>query len=263
MKEEKKKSAIVMFAFAALCAVLAVLYVISASNVLFGSPVDINDLLEEDAELEGEYVTIGVDAPVDWFAETKHYINGIIPAGKEKHCVVWLDDDTFIAMTVKGKSDIENIDEKIEELWAYLTGTSTVAPTKLTFKGTITNMNPEIEKYYNEAFEELQFSSEDMEDVRGYTIDTTQTKGSAYITLAILVIVAIGLVCAGIGIMKQKKKKKSMEASYSGSYSGYSDPNMNGYATGDANNPIFGDMYKNVASEEQDENTSDPNNFGI
>lgn len=263
MNGKKKESAIGMFVLAALCAVLAVYYAISASNVLFGSPVDINDLLEEDAELKGEYVMIGVDAPVDWFAETKHYINGIIPAGKEKHCVIWLDDDTFIAMTVKGKSDIKNLDDKIDELWAYLSGESTVAPTKLTFKGTIKNMKPEIKKYYDEVFEDMQFSSEDMEAVRGYIIDTTQTKGAAYITFAIIVIAAIVLACAGIGIMKQKKKKKAMEASYSSSYSGYSDLNTSGYSTGDANDPIFGNMYKSVASENQDENTSDPNNFGI
>lgn len=86
------------------------------------------------------------------FAETKHYINGIIPAGKEQHYAIVLGDDNMdditdakiIVLTVKNKKTIKKLDELANDDNANFSDA-------IAIEGQIRTLDPEIEGYYRDA----------------------------------------------------------------------------------------------------------------
>ena len=201
--------------------VFSVLNLLVHADYYFGTPKAIEDMVADGGQPQkGEYVQVGVDVCFDWYAETTHKVNGI-PTGKEKHCIIMLENGDIMSLTVKGKKKYKVIDEIIDDTWNYMydeTGNSTLH-TPVIFEGKITNVGSEVSKYYREYMSEL---SDGFNDAWGYrpnyyelTIDTTDNKVSTlfwYIGGALLVALFI------FGIVACKKSLKAIKTAEKAGY---------------------------------------------
>ncbi|MGN0152693.1 MAG: DUF6709 family protein [Wujia sp.] len=210
--------------------VLGIVLIISESKYLFSAPVDFNkEIADSGTPEKGTYVTVGVDAVVDWYAETEYKINGIIPAGKEQHCLLWLDDGSFVSMTVKGKN-IDKVNKLIQETTYYLSGVSDDLPTKVVFEGKVTSIGSEVSQYYNEVLDAYEISAADGLVIRYVTIDTTESKMRTWLMFGFCMLMAAVFVVTLVISVKNKKKAKQQQAAmatqaaYSGSMQTGVDP---------------------------------------
>lgn len=189
---------------------------IGESDYLFSEPRDLNEMvMAGDSPQKGEYVTVGVDAVVDWYAETEHRINGIIPIGKEQHCLVWLDDESFISMTVKGKN-MDKVDELIDETADYLNGVSSTLPSKVVFSGRVSTIDSDVSKYYDDVLDYYGIYESDGLVVRYVTIDTTDTKLQTWLMFAFFMLLGIACLIGLVVTVKNRKKAKAAQAVLAG-----------------------------------------------
>ena len=195
---------------------LGAVMLIGESDYLFSEPQDLNEMvMAGDTPQKGEYVTVGVDAVVDWYAETEHRINGIIPIGKEQHCLVWLDDESFISMTVKGKN-MDKVDELIEETSDYLNGVSDTLPSKVVFSGRISAIDSDVSKYYDDVLDYYGIYESDGLVVRNITIDTTDTKLQTWLIFGFFMLLGVVFLVTLVITVKNKKKEKAAQAVLAG-----------------------------------------------
>lgn len=185
------------------------------SDYIFNGPKDFYDLEARNGIEKGEYVSIPVDGVVDWYAETQHKINGFIPAGSEQHCLIWVDDYTFISMTVKGKNNIEKVDKIIDETWDYLSGSASYLPSPVTFEGQLSTIDPEVEKFYKDALSQMGILYDSDYTIYYLTIDTTQTKGMLFLIIGFCLVMVIASV---IGIASAAKGIKNLKQAGAASF---------------------------------------------
>lgn len=255
---------------------LGAVLLIGESDYLFSDPQDLNEMvMAGDTPQKGEYVTVGVDAVVDWYAETEHRINGIIPIGKEQHCLVWLDDESFISMTVKGKN-IDKVDELIDETSDYLNGVSSVLPSKVVFSGRVSTIDSDVSKYYDDVLDYYGIYESDGLEVRYITIDTTDTKLQTWLMFGFFMLLGIACLLGLVVTVKNRKKEKAAQAVLAGQtpYFNSMQPGVDAYGnpiqTGvDAyGNPIqpgtdaYGNMY-NPGANGQNMPYNDNNNNNL
>lgn len=226
--------------------IILLVYAINNLPALLAKPKDINDVIAEEGTPEkGQYVTIGVDAVVDWYAETEYKINGVIPAGTKRHCIVWVNDTTFISMTVKGDKNYDLIDDIIDETWDYLDGTTYALPTPKEFTGKITSISSDVSSYYSQGCSAYGIYSSDGLTILQVDIDTTNGKGMGYTLLLIAVALFVGSIIFMIKDIKHNKKIDAMPAV------SYSAP---------SNDPVFGNMMQAGQQTQNPSSMTDDNN---
>lgn len=173
------------------------------AKYLFSDPRDFNEIIENGEPEIGEYVTINVKAVIDWYAETEHKINGIIPAGTEKHCIVWLDDGGVISMTVKGKN-VDKVDELISPTWEYLEGTAkTINSVPVCFSGKVSSNSGEVTKYYKDVLDYYGIDEDEGATVYHMTIDTTESKVKTWGLFGFCMLMVV--VCFTVTVREVKK----------------------------------------------------------
>ena len=208
MKEEKKSSVVALVFGVIIVAGIMALYIGTHIDLMFHEPKDLMELIEEEGSpKKGEYVSVGIDAVVDCYAETKHRINGIIPAGTDMHYVLWLDDGSFISLMVNGKKNIEKLDKIMSETQRYVNGNTDTLPAKYQLSGVISTMDSEIEGYYRQ---DIQYwgINESGYPIYYVQIDETQSKLSAWLMMGFFALIEVICVIALINAIKEKKQEK-------------------------------------------------------
>ena len=193
--------------------VLGIISLILYSDLIFGIEVsNINKLLQQGTvgANEGSFVEMDIDAVLENFAETSHKRNGIT-IGKDQHYIVWLDDDSMIAVSVKSKKDVAAMDEILEKTWDYIEGkTDKLTDTPLHLKGLLQNMGTDMKSFYNETLNEIGVSSADR-DIHYYVVDCTESRLLAIIVTAFFFVVAIPMLVAFIS-GKAKARRAALDA---------------------------------------------------
>lgn len=212
-KKQKKQSGagagVLLIVMGIIFAILSGVLFMSSSDYIFNGPKDLSEMLETNGKpVNGEYVSVEVDAVIDWYAETQYKINGIIPAGKKKHAIVWLDNDTMMGITVKSKKDIEMVDGLIEGTWKWLLGTSGNLPSSVKIEGKVKNIGTEVTKYYNEAKGYVKQSLGEYE-FYDLEIDLTDNKTTVFLYVGFLLVVAIAMLASGVSTIRTAKKQKA------------------------------------------------------
>lgn len=208
MKEEKKSSVGTLVLGVIIVGAIMALYIGTHIDLMFHEPKDIMEhIAEEGSPKKGEYVSVGIDAAVDCYAETKHKINGIIPAGTDMHYVLWLDDGSFISIKVKGKKDIEKLNKIVNETQKYVNGNADTLPAKYELSGVISTMDPKIEDYYDQ---DIQYWGIDESGYPIYyvEIDETNTKLGAWLMMGFFAVIEVICVISLIDAIKEKKQEK-------------------------------------------------------
>lgn len=244
--KNEKKSLVGNIIWVIITGIVLAIYVVTSVPALLAKPKDINDVIAEEGTPEkGQYVTIGVDAVVDWYAETEYKINGVIPAGTKRHCIVWVNDTTFISMTVKGDKNYDLIDDIIDETWDYLDGTTYALPTPKEFTGKITSISSDVSSYYSQGCSAYGIYSSDGLTILQVDIDTTNGKNMGYTILVVILLLFVGGI---VFLIKNIKHNKKIDAMPAVSYSAPS------------NDPVFGNMMQAGQQTQNPSSMTDDNN---
>lgn len=185
---------------------------ISGADFLFKGADDINTMIGDNGLKVGEFTRLRIDANFGAYAETKHTINGFIPAGNEQHYMVWLDDGSLISVTVKGSDKYDRMDAIEEQTYAYIDSGDYLSKS-VTYTGKITSISGDLKRYYQEALDYLGADSTNA-TIYYLDIDTTETKGSIIgMTVACLVFGVVLFIAGVVTIKNAIRKKAAMEVS--------------------------------------------------
>ena len=207
-KSQYKVSFILWIILAAVFTIVAAIDGIIVGEYMFmGKTKSLNQIIADGATPEkGDYVTLHVRFVLGNFAETKHKINGFIPAGTDQHYAIVLDDGSVMPIMVKSKSDIEKLEAMVTTTVQYLNGETKDIPMEtLELQGCIESMDKEIEGFYKQALNQVDITDANV-NIRYLTMDATQTRFSKFLIFGFLVLM-VGL-CIFLAIMSRKKMKE-------------------------------------------------------
>ena len=180
--------------------IMGILFIVGSLAILFGNyemifgsnVSNINKLLREgslDSNV-GSYVEADFDAILENFAETTHKVN-FIPVGKDQHYLAWMDDESFMAVSVKGKV-VKEFERVMEETWNFLeSDDAKLTDTPVHVKGKLVKLTGDLKKYYDEALDSWGIDS--TYDIHYYAIDCTSSQ--------LILIAGVGILLALGAIM--------------------------------------------------------------
>lgn len=239
--------------------VMAFVMFVGDSDYLLGKEArDVMDYADDGvAPPKGIHIKVNVDACLGNYAETQHKINGIIPAGKEEHYIVWLDNNAALSITVKNKKTINKLNSIIDDTWDYLDGVSDTLPSSITIEGQVNTMDSELEGYYDDYLEDMGFADSGF-PIYYVTVDNTDTRATGWLIVGVLLVIGIGCLVGMISIIKAIKREKAAAEAVQNTYAGNDANvfgNINNYGANGAynnaqyNNGTYGDnsAYNNGA----------------
>ena len=239
--------------------VMAFVMFVGDSDYLLGKEArDVMDYADDGvAPPKGIHIKVNVDACLGNYAETQHKINGIIPAGKEEHYIVWLDNNAALSITVKNKKTINKLNSIIDDTWDYLDGVSDTLPSSITIEGQVNTMDSELEGYYDDYLEDMGFADSGF-PIYYVTVDNTDTRATGWLIVGVLLVIGIGCLIGMISIIKAIKREKAAAEAVQNTYAGNDANvfgNINNYGANGAynnaqyNNGTYGDnsAYNNGA----------------
>lgn len=239
--------------------VMAFVMFVGDSDYLLGKEArDVMDYADDGvAPPKGIHIKVNVDACLGNYAETQHKINGIIPAGKEEHYIVWLDNNAALSITVKNKKTINKLNSIIDDTWDYLDGASDTLPSSITIEGQVNTMDSELEGYYDDYLEDMGFADSGF-PIYYVTVDNTDTRATGWLIVGVLLVIGIGCLIGMISIIKAIKREKAAAEAVQNTYAGNDANvfgNINNYGANGAynnaqyNNGTYGDnsAYNNGA----------------
>lgn len=231
--------------------VMAFVMFVGDSDYLLGKEArDVMDYADDGvAPPKGIHIKVNVDACLGNYAETQHKINGIIPAGKEEHYIVWLDNNAALSITVKNKKTINKLNSIIDDTWDYLDGVSDTLPSSITIEGQVNTMDSELEGYYDDYLEDMGFADSGF-PIYYVTVDNTDTRATGWLIVGVLLVIGIGCLIGMISVIKAIKREKAAAEAVQNTYAGNMGNNANVFGNNSAyNNGAYGDnsAYNNGA----------------
>lgn len=170
------------------------------------------DVEDEHLMLRGRYVKLGVDGVAGWYQGA----DSVDDADKGR-CVVWLDNNRFIALSVSGQDNIEKLNHIIEGTQAYIDYETSYFPDPVYFTGQIKTLNKVDKKAYldycDSILTEWDYPKEFM-TIYELEIDTSAKIEVAHISSIVYLALAGCFLIAGIvatvkyNKVKEKKIKK-------------------------------------------------------
>lgn len=220
----------------------------------FGLEVqDLNEMvLSGDVPEKGDIVSLKADYVIDWYAE----LNERGPRGSRiitYHCMVLLDNNKVISMSVKRGKNYDKIEKLIEQSYDYYIGERTELPDPVYFEGSIRKIDSEIEEYYYTAL--YLAKADPNKDAYFVELDAEQSR------ILHLIFFIIGIAVAGVLvfliIINATSNKKVEENNISSPIIPDNDPIFNksfynnNYEYGRVEEPINKDV-ENSSYEEQE-----------
>ena len=201
-----------------------------------GKTFDLNHAISNGEELPLDtYVTLTSNSVLGNYAETKHTY-GFIPIGKDEHYIVLLDDNTFMSVTVKGKTKIDQLEKIADETWA---DENYYATSYITLVGRIQNFTGgEIYGYYKDAFSQMGFDLTAADTpIRNLTLEATETRGNQWLwEIGYFLIGALSFFAglAYLGVLNKGNASASITTTVT-------DPNMSAFDTPSYSDPFVAD----------------------
>ena len=211
MKNQKQGGGWTLLIFGIILLAIGLLCLASESEMIFGTEVsNINKLLSEhslESNLDS-YIELDIDAVLDNFAEMTHKTYGIT-TGKDQYYIIWLDDDSMIALSANGKNAKE-LDRIMDETWDYVDEkTEDLTADRLHIKGKLVNLTLDEKKYYQESLDDLGLTP-DSRDLHYYKIDCTDSQ--LFLILMVVVLCGLGLLLIVLFVNHRRAMRRAMEA---------------------------------------------------
>lgn len=204
-KETKAvKNSIICITFFSL---LAIVWFYINKDVIFDNSTDFYELESSDKGIQKDkYVSLEVNCVLGNYAETKHYTN-LIPTGKDQHFILLLANNDIISLKANNKKQIRMLNDICDDTINYLEhinegSTATSLTKKMTVKGVIHTINPEIEDYYVQVLNQIGISYEN-HTIYYVELDAASNRTS---TISYLLIILIFVVLSVLGLIKNKRK---------------------------------------------------------
>jgi len=182
--------------------------------LILGETVDIHEAVssgEDLKNLEGKFVTLRLNSCVGCFGSTQHYISrahaystgGGIPVGTDYHYVAWLEDDSFLAFTVREQKQIDAANAITDETYKAKDGYSV---TTYEFTGRLKPINSsELKNYYHTALKDIGVEST---MIRDETVDTNDNRlfNLTIVFVAVVVLmISVSMLINAIKFLKYNK----------------------------------------------------------
>ena len=211
MNKQKQGGGWTLLIIGILLLAVGLLCFVSESEMILGTEVsNINKLLSEHS-LENNldsYVELDIDAVVDNFAEMTHKTYGIT-TGKDQYYIVWLDDDSMIALAANGKN-VKELDRILDETWDYIDDKAVdLTSDTLHVKGKLVNMSVDEKKFYQESLDYIGVT-EDERDIHYYKIDCTDSR--LFLILMVVVLCGLGLLLIILFVNHRRAMRRAIEA---------------------------------------------------
>ena len=177
-----------------------VMFIHDFEYIITGNTVDLNEILENNGELpRDKFVTFTCEAPVCNYAETRNYINGIIPMPFKSQQYAMIGENGMVFSAKVGKkAKIKEMDQAIDAFY-----NDSAVSVKLT--GIFQINSPKMDSFLQEGMEYV--IGDDMEDsglfLTSYVIDTTKTRLSQALTYGFLLVIGVFLVVFNIRSLKR------------------------------------------------------------
>lgn len=178
-----------------------------------------------EAPEKGEDVTLTVRFVLGNYAETKHRINGFIPAGTDQHYAIVLEDGSVMGLTLKNSSDIEKLEKMAVTTWAYFNGDTDEYPMEtIEFTGSITTMDTQIRKFYHDALSKANITTEYFTNIYELALDATDSRLSRFGVAGLILLFAA--LCFG-GFFGSKKRYNQLKNVQAIARENAADPSLN------------------------------------
>ncbi len=230
-------------------AICLIFCIINGSYMFKGETVSLNWGNTEEAPVpqKGDHATFYARLVLGNYAETKHTINGFIPAGTEQHYIILLDDFSVLSVTAKNSSVLEQLDRMTEATWNYSdTGDTSYLTESIELTGSLKSMNSEIQGYYHTSLQKVGITEAEY-TIYNLTLDVTNTRFSYFVTAGLIFLVVV--ICVLI-ILSNRKKMKELHNIQDIARQNAKDPALNPFLQNGSN-----DATPNPFSEEH---TPDP-----
>ena len=174
-----------------------VLFVHDAEYIFTGNTVNLNEILKNNEELpRDKFVTFTCEFPIDNYAETQQYLNGIIPLPFKTQQYAMLGDNGMIFSAEVGKkAKIAEMDQAIEAF--YDDGAVSV-----TLTGNLQINSPKMDSFLNECVEYIFGDADDLKSygfyITSYVIDTTKTRLSQALLYTFLLAIGVLIIVMSI-----------------------------------------------------------------
>ena len=237
---KQTKTAMIIFIVIAIVLVLigAIVTIGTWDYMILGKTVNLNETSAAgQAPQKGDYATFNVRFVLGNYAETKHTINGFIPAGTEQHYVIILDDGSLMSLTLKNKSDIEKLEAMVDPTWNYLTGEGEYPLQVIEMTGQIKSSNSEIRGYFNDALRKVGATTDIFPHIYDdLTLDATDSRLHYFIIVGVILLLAAGCI---VLVFVSKKKLKQLKNIQAIAVENSSDPSLNPFLqqNGNQQNP--------------------------
>ena len=212
MKNQKQGGGWMLLIIGILLLGIGILCLMSESEMILGTEVsNINKLLSEHSLSSNldSYIELDIDAVVDNFAEMTHKTYGIT-TGKDQYYIIWLDDDSMIALAANGKRTIAELDRIMDETWDYIDDkTDHFTSDKLHMKGKLVDLTLDEKKYYKDSLDYLGII-DDGRDIHYYKIDCTDSQ--LFLIIMVVVLVGLGLLLIFLFVNHRKAMRRAIEA---------------------------------------------------
>lgn len=182
-------------------------------NLLFGDVAGTYEQAVADRDQYKEvWVSYEVVACLGNYAEGSEYY-GFIPTGHEYHYLVWMEDGSFMPLSVSKKADREYLDSLTNATYDYLEKkTSKIEVEPRTFTGTVKNLETKIKGFYSNALSKMNIKVTEDHKVYYDLMDCTSSRTSYCLLVGgVMLIPILGFVFAFSSIVKEKRRPKGEE----------------------------------------------------
>ncbi len=194
------------------------------SYMVLGKTVNLNSSASQgQAPVNGDYATLNVRFVLGNYAETKHTY-GFIPIGTEQHYAIILDDGSIMSLTLKNKSDIEQLEAMVNPTWDYLTNNGEYPLASIEMTGKIKSMDSKVRGYFKEALNKAGATTAVFPNIYELTLDATDSRLFCFLVTGFLLLLAAG--CFAL-VMASKKKLREFKNIQSIAKENAADPSLN------------------------------------
>jgi len=194
------------------------------SYMVLGKTVNLNSSASQgQAPVNGDYATLNVRFVLGNYAETKHTY-GFIPIGTEQHYAIILDDGSIMSLTLKSKSDIEQLEAMVNPTWDYLTNDGEYPLASIEMTGKIKSMDSKVRGYFKEALNKAGATTAVFPNIYELTLDATDSRLFCFLVTGFLLLLAAG--CFAL-VMASKKKLREFKNIQSIAKENAADPSLN------------------------------------
>ena len=250
MNQKKQQNPVFCLVLGIILLIFAVVFLIGEIGFLTSGYEDLNQaaLAGTFEELEGKAVAIDVDAVLETFAETSHQWNGIT-IGKDRHYLLWLDDNSILAASANGKP-AKALDALIDLTWEFIDGNAAeLTKDKVALKGKLNPLEGDLLKYYKECLEEMGAADAGME-IRYYQIDCSNPK--TLTMLEILLLAVLSSVMFAVYFAGRANRKKELAAEQTAVIEAYGPDAAENTSASDTGESGYEDPFAGMRGDEDD-----------